>query len=173
MKKKIIAILAVLAIISVGSVQADEENDGPTIVDIALQVNDNTGEFSILIAALQSADSTVINSLSGKGQYTVFAPTDAAFVSLLDELDVSAEELLSDEDLVTKVLLYHVSRGRLYAEDVLEKDRINTLIRGRSGFLYQDSGVLTDNQGRTSNILITDIEASNGIIHVIDRVVLP
>jgi uncharacterized surface protein with fasciclin (FAS1) repeats len=145
----------------------------PDIVETVLQVNEDTGEFSILIEALQAADPLVLERLSGCRQYTVFAPTDAAFVSLLGELGVSDEDLLGDEDLVTKVLLYHVARGRLYAEDVLEKDRINTLIWGRSGFLYQDSGVLTDNQGRTSTIVSTDIEASNGIIHVIDTVVLP
>jgi uncharacterized surface protein with fasciclin (FAS1) repeats len=73
-------------------------------------------------------------------------------------------------ELVTQVLLYHVAHGRRYAADVLESDRIRTL---QGGFLFQDSGILTDNRGRMSNIIATDIEADNGIIHVIDRVVLP
>jgi uncharacterized surface protein with fasciclin (FAS1) repeats len=143
---------------------------GNTIVDVALAANAQTGEFSILIAALQAADPSVIQTLSGKRQYTVFAPTDAAFVSLLGELGLTADELLSDKELVTKVLLYHVAQGRRNSQTVLASERIRTL---ESGFLYQSGGVLTDENGRTANIVAVDIKASNGIIHVIDRVVLP
>jgi len=141
-----------------------------TIVDVAIAANQESGEFSILIAALQAADPAVIRTLSGKGQYTVFAPTDAAFVSLLGELGLTADELLSNKALVTQVLLYHVARGSRDSADVLDSSRIRTL---NGGFLYQSGGVLTDANGRTSNIIAVDIKASNGIIHVIDRVVLP
>ena len=143
---------------------------GDTIVDVALAVNAQTGEFSILKAALLAADPAVIQTLSGNGQFTVFAPTDAAFVALLGELGMSAEELLSNQELVTTVLLYHVARGNRDSADVIGSDRIRTLQRG---FLFQDGGVLTDANGRTSNIIATDIPAANGVIHVIDRVVLP
>ena len=143
---------------------------GNTIVDVALAANAQSGEFSILIAALQAADPAVIQTLSGKGQFTVFAPTDAAFVSLLNELGVSAGDLLSNKALVTQVLLYHVARGNRDSADVLASSRIRTLQRG---FLFQSGGVLTDANGRTANIIATDIPASNGVIHVIDRVVLP
>jgi transforming growth factor-beta-induced protein len=112
----------------------------------------------------------VIQTLSGKGQFTVFAPTDAAFVSLLSELNLTAPQLLSNKALVTKVLLYHVARGNRDSADVLASDRIRTL---QGGFLFQGGGVLTDANGRTANIIDTDIKASNGVIHVIDRVVLP
>jgi len=118
---------------------------------------------------LHAADPAVIEKLSGKGKFTVFAPTDAAFVSLLDELGLTAEQLLSNKALVIRVLLYHVARGNRDSEDVLESKRIRTL----RGFLFQDNGVLTDANGRTANIIAVDIKASNGIIHVIDRVVLP
>jgi uncharacterized surface protein with fasciclin (FAS1) repeats len=143
---------------------------GNTIVDVALAANAQTGEFSILIAALQAADPAVINTLSGKGQFTVFAPTDAAFVSLLGELGLTADQLLSNKDLVTQVLLYHVARGNRDSGQILASDRIRTL---NGGFLFQSGGVLTDANGRTSNIIAVDIKASNGVIHVIDRVVLP
>ena len=143
---------------------------GDSIVDVALAVNADTGEFSILIAALQAADPAVLETLDGNGQFTVFAPTDAAFVALLGELGLTAEELLSNEALVTQVLLYHVARGRRYSEDILDSYRIRTLQRG---FLMQDGGVLTDARGRTANIIAVDVEAANGIIHVIDTVVLP
>jgi len=143
---------------------------GSTIVDVALAANAQSGQFSILIAALQAADPAVIQTLSGNGQFTVFAPTDAAFVSLLGELGLSAEELLSNQALVTQVLLYHVARGNRDSADVLDSSRIRTLQRG---FLFQSGGVLTDANGRTANIIATDIPAANGVIHVIDRVVLP
>ena len=149
---------------------AQAASKGDTIVEVALAANAGSGEFSILIAALQAADPAVIQTLSGKGQFTVFAPTDAAFVSLLAELGVTADALLSNQDLVTQVLLYHVARGNRNSTSVVNSSRIRTLERG---FLFQDGGVLTDANGRTSNIIATDIRASNGVIHVIDRVLLP
>lgn len=141
-----------------------------TIVDVALAENARSGEFSILIAALQAADPAVLRTLSGKGQFTVFAPTDAAFASLLGELGMTADELLDNQALVTQVLLYHVAKGNRDSAEVLASKRIRTL---QGGFLLQKGGVLTDARGRTSNIVAVDIQASNGVIHVIDRVVLP
>lgn len=143
---------------------------GDTIVDVAKAANASSGEFSILIAALEAADPAVVQKLSGNGQFTVFAPTDAAFVALLGELGLTAEQLLSNKSLVTEVLLYHVARGYRDSADVLDSSRIRTLQRG---FLFQDGGQLTDANGRVANIIAVDIQASNGVIHVIDRVVLP
>jgi len=167
-------LIAVMAFGAFGTPAAQaaspEAKKGNTIVDVALAANAQSGEFSILIAALQAADPAVIQTLSGKGQFTVFAPTDAAFVSLLSELNLTAPQLLSNKALVTKVLLYHVARGNRDSADVLASDRIRTL---QGGFLFQGGGVLTDANGRTANIIDTDIKASNGVIHVIDRVVLP
>jgi uncharacterized surface protein with fasciclin (FAS1) repeats len=141
-----------------------------TIVDVALDVNAESGEFAILIQALLAADPAVIETLAGNGQFTVFAPTDAAFVALLGELGLSAEQLLAEKELVTQVLLYHVLNGRRDSTDILGSDRLRTLERS---FLFQNGGILTDANGRTANIIATDIEADNGIIHVIDQVVLP
>ena len=164
----LITVLAFGAFAAPMSAQAAPK--GNTIVDVALAANAQTGEFSILIAALQAADPAVIQTLSGKGQFTVFAPTDAAFVALLGELNLTPAQLLSNKDLVTQVLLYHVARGNRDSAEVLASSRIRTLERG---FLFQSGGVLTDAKGRTANIIATDIPASNGVIHVIDRVVLP
>jgi uncharacterized surface protein with fasciclin (FAS1) repeats len=147
-----------------------EDDDPGTIVEVALAANAATGEFSILIAALQAADPAVLETLSGTAQYTVFAPTDAAFGDLLAELNVTAEQLLGDQALLTQVLLYHVAKGNLDSDDVLENDKIATL---QGGYIYQDNGILTDENGRTVNLVAVDIEASNGVIHVIDRVLLP
>jgi len=168
---KVVAVLmiAVFAFVAFAPA-AQAAPKGDTIVDVALAANAATGEFSILIAALQAADPSVIQTLDGNGQFTVFAPTDAAFLSLLDELGLTAGEVLGNQALVTNVLLYHVARGYRDSGTVLESSRIRTLERG---FLFQDGGVLTDANGRTANIIATDITASNGVIHVIDRVVLP
>ena len=163
-------LITVLALGAFTAPSAQAATAGNTIVDVALAANAESGEFSILIAALQAADPAVLQTLSGRGQFTVFAPTDAAFVSLLGELGVTAEQLLSNQALVTQVLLYHVARGNRDSSEVLASSRIRTL---NGGFLFQNGGVLTDANGRTSNIIAVDIKARNGVIHVIDRVVLP
>ena len=163
-------LITVLALGAFAAPSAYAAPKGPTILDVAKAVNAQNGEFSILIAAINAADPAVAKTLSGNGQFTVFAPTDAAFLALLDELNLSAEDVLGNQALVTQVLLYHVARGNRDSADILSSSRIRTLERG---FLSQSGGVLTDANGRTANIVLTDVKASNGVIHVIDRVVLP
>ena len=163
-------LVAVLAFGAFAAPAAYAAPKGPTIIDVAKSVNAQTGEFSILIAAINAADPSVAKTLSGNGQFTVFAPTDAAFVSLLNELGLTADQVLGNQALVTKVLLYHVVRGNRDSATILASSRIRTLERG---FIFQSGGVLTDENGRTANIIATDIKASNGVIHVIDQVVLP
>ncbi len=143
---------------------------GPTLVETAIAVNSSgpfAGQFDTLIAAVLAADPAVLATLSGNGQFTVFAPTDDAFAAMgLDENNIGTV----DQDFLTDVLLYHVARGRRYSGDVLDSERIRTLNRG---FLLQDGGVLTDNLDRDATIIVTDVEAANGVIHAIDAVVLP
>ena len=153
-----------------GKAEAPSQNQGPTIVDVALSVNAATGEFTLLIAALGAADASVLETLGGKGQFTVFAPTDAAFSNLLTELEVTLDQVVGDQALLTEILLYHVAPGSRYAEDVLASNRIRTL---NKSFIFQEGGVLTDQQDRNANIIATDIPATNGVIHVIDAVILP
>ena len=168
--KFVYAMLIAVFAFSTFAIPSAQAAKGKNIVEVAREANAQTSEFSILIAALQAADPAVLQTLSGKGQFTVFAPTDAAFVSLLNELGLTADQLLSNQALVTEVLLYHVARGNRNSNAVIGSAQIRTLQRG---FLLQDGGVLTDANGRTANIIATDIDASNGVIHVIDRVVLP
>ncbi len=136
----------------------------PTIVDVALSVNAETGEFSTLIAAVVAAD--LVGPLSAVGQRTVFAPTDAAFLDL--GLDASNIGDLP-KDALTNILLYHVAPGRRDSGSVVTSDRIRmsnggfTRIRVEGGAAY-----INDAQ-----ILLTDVEARNGMIHVIDSVLLP
>jgi uncharacterized surface protein with fasciclin (FAS1) repeats len=178
MRRRLVATItaSTLALgIIVGPVAAANPAPKPvanSIVDVALAANAQTGEFSILIAALQNADPSILATLDGKGQFTVFAPTDAAFVNLLDILGLSAGEVLGNEALLNSVLTYHVARGERDSSDVLGSSRIRTL---NGAFVRQSGGQLIDRSGATpnANIVAVDIQASNGIIHVIDQVLVP
>lgn len=170
--KKFFALLvvAVLTIVSMGPAAYAARPMTTTLVDVAISVNTEgpyAGSFDTLIAAVLAADPAVLKTLSGKGQFTVFAPTDAAF----EALGLTPENIGDfDKDALTQILLYHVAKGRRDAEAVVDSSRIRTL---QGGFLMQSGGVLTDKLGREANIIVTDVPADNGLIHVIDAVVLP
>ncbi|MDZ8119316.1 fasciclin domain-containing protein [Pontiella agarivorans] len=134
----------------------------PSIVEIAV----NDGRFETLVAAVQKAG--LVDALNGAGPLTVFAPTDDAFAALLTALDITAEELLENPDL-GNILLYHVVDGRLDAADVVMKERLTTLLGEEVKVNVTADGVFINN----SKIIITDIKAENGIIHVIDTVLIP
>lgn len=125
--------------------------------------------FGILVQALDAANLTT--ALSAPGPLTVFAPTDAAFADLLVELGVTQQQLLADTALLTKVLTYHVVPGRVLKADVPVATPIVTL-QGDS-FSVSNALVITDQRARSAGIVATDVLASNGVIHVIDKVILP
>ena len=102
-------LIAAFAFGAFAAPSAKAAQDPGTIVDVALAANAATGEFSILIAALQAANPDILKKLSGDREYTVFAPTDAAFTALLTELGVTAEQLLSDKPMLSRVLRYHIA----------------------------------------------------------------
>lgn len=167
--RKAAVVAVVLALVAM-TINMAAGPKGPTIVDVAIEINSSgpfAGDFDTLIAAVLAADPAVVDTLAGNGQHTVFAPTDDAFADLA--LDPNSVGEL-DQDVLTEILLYHVAHGRRYATSILDSSRIRTLQRG---FLLQDGGVLTDTQDRDANIIVTDVEAANGIIHAIDAVVLP
>jgi uncharacterized surface protein with fasciclin (FAS1) repeats len=145
--------------------RAANSTSGPNIVELAVQVNQATGEFSTLIAAVLSAG--LADALSAPGQRTVFAPTDAAFVSLgLTAANIGTA--LSKEDL-TNILLYHVTPGRRAATSVVNADRLRMANGGFTRIRVTSAGAFINE----SKIIDTDIAASNGFIHVIDHVLLP
>jgi uncharacterized surface protein with fasciclin (FAS1) repeats len=125
--------------------------------------------FSILVEAVTAAG--LVDTLNGTGPFTVFAPTNAAFAALLTELGVTKDQLLANKALLTKVLTYHVVPGLVLKADV----QVNTPIKTVEGETLTVSQALaiTDQRGRQANITATDILASNGAIHVIDKVILP
>lgn len=143
---------------------------GPTIVDVAVAVNSEgtyAGAFDILIAAVGAADPAIAATLTGNGQHTVFAPVDSAFEAIGVTTNNVAE---LDQAYLTDILLYHVAKGRRDSEQVIDSSKIRTLL---GDFVQQDGGVLTDNLGGDSNIIVLDVPAANGIIHAIDAVLLP
>lgn len=127
------------------------------------------GEFKILVEAVVAAD--LATTLSGPGPFTVFAPTDAAFASLLAELNASKSQLLANKPLLVQVLTYHVVAGRVLKADVPVGAPITTVETGT--FTVDASLKITDGRGRKAGIAATDVFATNGVIHVIDKVILP
>lgn len=125
--------------------------------------------FGILVEALDAAN--LAGTLSGPGPFTVFAPTDAAFAALLTELGVTKAQLLADTALLTRVLTYHVVPSRVLKAQVPVGTAITTVEGGT--FSVNASLAITDARGRSANITATDVLASNGVIHVIDKVILP
>jgi uncharacterized surface protein with fasciclin (FAS1) repeats len=129
------------------------------IVDTAVAA----GSFKTLASALQAAG--LVETLKGKGPFTVFAPTDEAFAKI-PKADLDA--LLKDKAKLTRVLTYHVVPGKVMAGDVAGLKEAKT-VEGQSLKIDTSSGVKVDG----ANVVKTDIEASNGVIHVIDSVILP
>ena len=126
-------------------------------------------QFSILVEAVVAAN--LAGTLSAPGPFTVFAPTNTAFANLLTELGISKAALLADTALLTKVLTYHVVSGRVLKADVPLNTAITT-VQGDT-FTVNASLAITDQRGRSANITGTDVLTSNGVIHVIDKVILP
>jgi len=135
-----------------------------TIVDIAVE----DGRFDTLVTAVQAAD--LADTLSGEGPFTVFAPNDEAFAALPEG---TLEALLADIPALTDILLYHVVPGKVMAADVvgLDGQSAETALEGASINIKVDGDMVILND--SVNVIITDIEASNGVIHVIDAVLLP
>jgi uncharacterized surface protein with fasciclin (FAS1) repeats len=126
-------------------------------------------QFTILVEAIVAAD--LQNTLSGAGPFTVFAPTDAAFAALLTELSITKEALLANKTLLTKVLTYHVVPGLVLKAQVPVGSAITT-VQGET-FTVNAALAITDQRSRSANIISTDVLTSNGVIHVIDKVILP
>ena len=142
--------------------EAQEMEEAKSIVDIAVE----DGRFTTLVAAVQAAG--LAETLSGEGQFTVFAPTDDAFAALPEG---TVESLLEEpEGALRDILLYHVAEGAVPAETVVTLESATTLQGEPVAIEVIDGEVVLNDSAR---VIITDIEASNGIIHVIDAVILP
>jgi uncharacterized surface protein with fasciclin (FAS1) repeats len=154
MKRTLVSIL-VGSILAISSVTAFAAQD---IVDTAVAA----GNFKTLVVALKAAD--LVNTLKGKGPYTVFAPTDEAFAKI-PKADLDA--LLANKEKLSAVLTYHVVPGKVMAKDVKAGDVAT--VNGKTIKITTANGVVVN----TSKVTATDIDASNGVIHVIDSVLMP
>jgi len=153
---------------------AVQTQDNDNIVGVAVG-NEN---FTTLVAAVKAAD--LVETLSGKGPFTVFAPTNDAFNKLPEG---TVETLLKPENkkMLTAVLTYHVVAGKFNASAVVEAIKANNgkftvaTVQGGSLTASLEDGdvVLMDEKGNTSKVIMADVAASNGVIHAIDAVVMP
>jgi len=163
MKTRFVQCVATAAVfglfIGLASPATTTAGSGKDIVDTAVEA----GSFNTLAKALTEAG--LAATLKGPGPYTVFAPTDAAFAKLPPG---ALAALLADKARLTEVLTYHVVSGKVMAADVVKLARVQT-VQGQSVQIATGRGVTVND----ANIVATDIEASNGVIHVIDTVILP
>ena len=155
----IIAENGVIHVIDTVLLPTEEESLG-SIVDIAVA----DGRFETLVAAVQAAE--LAETLAGEGPFTVFAPTDDAFAKLPEG---TVEALLADIPTLTNILLYHVVDGAVLAEVVVTLEEAETLL-GEKVSIWLEDGMVYLNDAQ---VIITDILADNGVIHVIDTVLLP
>ena len=136
----------------------------PDVVDHAI-ANEN---FSELVGALQAASGNLVEVLEGEGPFTVFAPVNSAF----EEISEVVETLTPDQ--LAGVLTYHVVAGAIHASDLSDGQEVMT-VNGEM-FTVNITGnnvTLTDANGGVSNVILTDVEATNGVIHALDKVILP
>ena len=133
---------------------------GKDIVDTAV----SAGNFNTLVTALKEAG--LVETLKGEGPFTVFAPSDDAFAKIpADQLSA----LLADKEKLTAVLTYHVVPGEVMASDVMTMDSAET-VQGQAVTIKAENGMVMINQ---ATVTTADIETSNGVIHVIDTVIMP
>jgi uncharacterized surface protein with fasciclin (FAS1) repeats len=157
MLKKMLVVAAALAVVVLPTAaRADSHKD---IVDTAIAA----GSFKTLASALQAAG--LVDTLKGAGPFTVFAPTDEAFAKI-PKADLDA--LIADKAKLTKVLTYHVVPGKVMAADVVKLKEAKT-VQGQMVKIDAFNGVKING----ANVVKADVEASNGVIHVIDSVILP
>jgi len=157
--KIFVVTLGVLVVFAVGlnSLAGSAKQD---IVETAVAA----GSFKALATALEAAD--LVETLKGKGPFTVFAPTDEAFAKLPAG---TVEALLKDTAKLRAILTYHVVPGRVMAAEVTKLSSAKTVNGQSLSVRVQDGAVMVDN----AKVITTDIAASNGVIHVIDAVILP
>ena len=157
MLKNMLVVAAALAVVvAPAAVQAGNHKD---IVDTAVAA----GSFNTLATALKAAG--LVDTLKGPGPFTVFAPTDEAFAKI-PKADLDA--LIADKARLTKVLTYHVVPGKVMAADVTKLKEAKT-VEGQMVRIDTSNGVKVNG----ANVIKADVEASNGVIHVIDSVILP
>ena len=144
----------------------------PIVVPNIVKLAQSSADLSILVEAVVSVG--LVDTLSGAGPFTVFAPTNSAFAALLAELGVTKDQLLANKALLTTVLTYHVVPGKV-ASTAIPFGKAITTVQGAVLKIDNVAGavVITDGRNRTSKVVAVDLAASNGVIHIVDKVILP
>jgi uncharacterized surface protein with fasciclin (FAS1) repeats len=164
------AALASLAMVACGG---DDDEAAPTPIPTAppaaasgdiIEVATAAGNFTTLARALEAAG--LVETLKGDGPFTVFAPTDAAFAALPAG---TLDDLLADRDQLTKVLTYHVVAGKVTSDQVASLTQATTVEGSTLRIKVENGKVMIDD----ATVTTADVEATNGVIHVIDRVLIP
>ena len=164
--KRILVVLLVLVLSStfVFAKGNKESMEAPMELKSIVEIASEDGRFSTLVAALSAAE--LVDTLQGEGPFTVFAPTDEAFAKLPEG---TVEALLGDIPTLSNILLYHVVPGKVMASSVVSLDSADTAAGEKVQIKVMGDKVMVND----AQVVITDIEASNGVIHVIDTVILP
>ena len=185
MKKTLVTLLMIAASLTVAASTAFAQNDNPMVGGAAMfRTRDivdnavNSADHTTLVAAVKAAG--LVATLKSKGPFTVFAPTNAAF----DKLPAGTVEMLvkpENKEMLTKILTYHVVAGSYDSKKLMKlinkgggTATLKTVSGGTLMAMASGNGiVLRDEKGNTSNVTVADVRQSNGVIHVIDTVVMP
>ena len=155
-----VAVAASLLIVTPGTQNGPDSDPTMNIVETAVAA----GSFNTLVAAVKAAG--LVETLSGEGPFTVFAPTDEAFAQIpADQLNA----LLADKEALTALLTYHVVAGAVMAEDVVKLSSAETVNGQSVDIEVVDGKVMVDG----AEVITADIKTSNGVIHVINKVIMP
>ncbi|MEO1286733.1 MAG: fasciclin domain-containing protein [Chloroflexota bacterium] len=167
MLKKFVLLVGLFALLAFGFTTAAQED---TIADIVVAATEaDEAQFTVLLDLVVEAE--LVEALSDTdAELTVFAPTDEAFATLLEEADLSLDDVTSDVDTLTNILLYHVAAGIALSSDLEDGMEIE-MLNGATVTVSIDDETVTIND--SAEVVMADIEASNGVIHVIDAVLLP
>jgi len=165
MRKTIVSLAVGAAALGLVAAPAAAQSE-QSIAEIAA----GNADFSTLVAAATAADLVGTLADCDAGPFTVFAPTDAAFAAALEALGVTAEQLLADTATLTAVLTYHVVPGTVLAADVVTLDSADTLNGAPITIEVVDGAVKLNGD---TTVTATDLTACNGVVHVIDKVLLP
>jgi uncharacterized surface protein with fasciclin (FAS1) repeats len=158
--RALLAVALVTAVFASQALAGDHKSSKKDIVETAVAA----GSFNTLAKALTEAG--LVETLKGEGPFTVFAPTDEAFAKIPQS---TLTALLKDKEALTRVLLYHVVAGKVMSSDVAKLESAKTVEGSKASISVDNGTVMVDK----AKVVKVDIKASNGVIHVIDTVLMP
>ena len=171
LRRNILLMSGIVAATSVSTLLAACGSSTESTKDI-FEVARSNADLSVLADAIISAN--LVQTFQSNTSYTLFAPNNAAFVAALAELGMTKDELFADKPLLTTILTYHLLPGKINFADILLNTPLKT-VQGATLIVDNVGGVLTitDGRSRTSRIIQNNLDARNGVVHIVDKVLLP